>query len=687
MASTPSEDALFQLSPEDLGQLKVSVATGTPKPLTTAPAVTSVITARELQAMGAQDIGEALETVPGLHVSNGSFQYGPRYFIRGIASSYNPQTLVLVNGLPMTSLFVGDRGERLPAAYSLPVKLVKRIEIIRGPGSALYGADAFAGVINIITKGPDDIDGGQASLSYGSFATLRSSLLQSAKLGQVHGLFSISSLRTQGDNVIIKADAQTGIDATGLGAPASLAPGDAALGARNYDLRADLRWQDFRLRLNWMTAWGTGTGQGINAALDPDSHFTHHRGSIDLGWKKDLNHNWQLETRSSYLYGDFENPGSINLFPPGAFFGSFPNGMIGKPALYEENARFGLTARYFGWHDHTLTLGGGFFWGDIFKTTDINNYRLIPGSPLPQPRSGLTDVSDTPAVFQPENQRTNYYVLAQDEWRLSDSWELTAGVRHDHFSDVGDATNPRLALVWKASSDLTGKLLYGEAFRAPAFFELYGTDNPVALGNPTLKPEKLRNLGLALSWKPRDDLSWDVNLYEFHIRDFIDFLEDANQTTYTARNAGHILGRGVETQLRYQLRADLLLLANYSIQRTRNEDTDSPLGLAPRQQAYGRVTWHIGSLGQLSGQLNWIGKRLRQQQDSRADLAGYTTVDVILRRHWRSGFDAALIGRNLAAATVLEPSRAPGPNQLQPALPYDLPQAGRSITLSLSSRW
>ena len=133
----------------------ISIATGRSKPITKAPAVATIITAKQIAESGARTIDEVLETVPGLHVSYSSTRLSPIYSIRGIHTDKNPQVLMLLNGVAMTQLYFGDRGPR----SSLPVQAISRIEIIRGPGSAVYGADAFAGVINVITKSADDYDG------------------------------------------------------------------------------------------------------------------------------------------------------------------------------------------------------------------------------------------------------------------------------------------------------------------------------------------------------------------------------------------------------------------------------------------------------------------------------------------------------------------------------------------------
>lgn len=680
-----AQEDLLALPFEDLARLQVNIATGTPRELASAPATATVITARELEAIGARDIGDALEAVPGLHVSNSSLQYAPRYFIRGITSTYNPHTLVLVNGLPQTSLILGDRGEHLPNLYSLPVQMLERIEIIRGPGSALYGADAFAGVINLITKSPLDHEGTDVTVSAGSFGTRRGSVLQSLRGAGASALFSAAWLQTDGDpDAIITHDAQSNIDDLGLAPPASLAPGPVPMRARALDLRGDIMAGDFRIRLGWMQATDTGAGAGLADALDPGSRSRHNRGHADIGWRNDTWRDaWRLEARASYLYGSNENP-RVTLYPAGAFFGAFPDGMWASPNVYEENARLDLNSEFRGREDHLVRLGTGFYWGDLFRTTTTNNYLL--GGPVPAPRPVPTDVSDTPAVFEPENQRTSYYAFAQDEWTLARDWNLTSGLRWDRYSDVGGTVNPRLSLVWNTTPNLTSKLLYGEAFRPPSMFELYGTNNPVSLGNPDLKPEKLRSAELAFAWRPLPTLSWETSLYALEIHDFIDFVNDPGQPTFTARNNSTVKGKGLETELRQQVSGALEWLVNYSSQRTRN-DHGVPLGLAPREEAYLRATWKVGDSWQVVPQVNWIGERARQAGDNRPPLAGYATADLTLRQVTGRRLDIDVVVRNLADADVREPSRGPGPGQSQAGIRDDLPQQGRSVSLEVSAHW
>ncbi|MDC0663647.1 TonB-dependent receptor plug domain-containing protein [Marinobacter sp. SS21] len=686
--ATATIQDISTLSLEELMGLQVRIATGTPKSLVRAPAVASVITAEELEAMGVQDIDEALELVPGLHVSHGSFIYASRYYIRGIVSNFNPHTLVLINGIPKSSLFLGDRGQRMMARAGFPVKMVERIEIIRGPGSAVYGADAFAGVINIITKAPEDLDGGEASLAYGSFDSGYSFLRRALDAGPVQGVFSIAYNQSNGDDPTIEADQQSNLDAL-LGTSASLAPGPVNMGYRNFDLRTDLLWSQFRLRMAYRQD-RVETAQGINDNLDPDSRFEHHHGMADLTWHAPEFHpDWELDTQLSYLYSDFRNPTRFQQFPPGTDFslvgggGPFPEGVLQTPELTEENARLDMAAVYWGWEKHRLRLGTGYFWGDIVETKDATNFMLsATGFPTPIP---LTDTSDTLGAFLPENQRTSYYGFVQDEWTFAPNWELTTGVRYDHYSDFGDTVNPRLALVWTTTPWLTTKLLYGEAFRTPAFFELHARSNPVALGNPDLEPETLKSTELAFTFTPSASWALDLNLYQYRIDDLIDFVADPGGT-FTAQNSGRVRGRGVETELRYQLADTAQLLLNYSYQRTRDQDGE-PLGLTPNSDASLRLNWQPRPAWQLTPSVVWVGSSERAAGDARAKLDGYTTLDLNIRRLLSDNVTLNLQARNVFDADVREASRGPEQGQLAPSIPNDLPQPGRSLVFQAILRW
>jgi outer membrane receptor protein involved in Fe transport len=659
------EEALLQIYGDEE---MISIATGSRRPIAKAPAVASVITAEDIKAIGATDLDEVLETVPGLHVARSFTGYNPIYTFRGIYSDFNPQVLVLINGIPITNLFFGDRNQ---IWGGMPVEAIARIEVIRGPGSALYGADAFAGVINIITKTKQDIEGTEVGVRPGSFDTWDAWALH----GGIWGGFDVAAILeyhdTDGSGEIIDADAQTAFDRI-FGTSASLAPGPVNLQRENFDARLDVARGDWRLRAGLQRRRDWGNGAGVAQALDPNNRFASDRWNVDLTYHNpEFAENWDVTAQLSYFDTSEEVERNLVLFPPGTDLGRgvFPEGVIGNPEVFERHARFNTSAFFKGFERHVLRVGTGFNYGDIYKVRETKNFGPDPatGELLP-PGSPVVDVTDTPFVFLREGNRKNYFFFLQDEWKFANDWELTAGVRYDHYSDFGDAINPRFALVWQTRYDLTTKLLYGRAFRAPSFAELGNINNPVALGNPNLEPETIQSLELAFDYRPTDKLRLGLNLFGYQWDDIIQF-------TPVAQNTGEQIGYGLELEADWQPTRTLRLLGNYSYQRSIDEATDEDAGNAPHHQIYLRADWEFLPDWHFNSQINWIIDRDRVVGDNRPDIDDYSLVDLTVRRknikdHWEIAFAV----RNLFDSDAREPSPA------NPVLiPNDLPLAGRSF--------
>ncbi|MCU7811394.1 MAG: TonB-dependent receptor plug domain-containing protein, partial [Candidatus Thiodiazotropha sp. (ex Notomyrtea botanica)] len=185
-------------------------ATGSAKPVFLAPSVASVITKEEIEAMGATTLDEVLETVPGLHVYNSSSpNYQTQWSIRGIHTNASPQVLLLINGQSVQDLHQGGR----PSKFLLPVNMISRVEVIRGPGSAVHGADAFAGTINVITKDGQEIDGSQGGVRGGSFSRRDAWVQHGGQYGGWDLAVNIDIMKSDGDDSrIIERDLKTTLD-------------------------------------------------------------------------------------------------------------------------------------------------------------------------------------------------------------------------------------------------------------------------------------------------------------------------------------------------------------------------------------------------------------------------------------------------------------------------------------------
>lgn len=666
---------------EDLTQVYgnqdfVSLATGGRQPVASAPAAATVITAQDIEAMGATDLDQVLETVPGLHVSYSPLAYNPLYIIRGIYSQYNPQVLMMINGIPITDMYVGDRSL---GWGGMSVKGIARIEVIRGPGSALYGADAFAGVINIITKTASQINGGEAGVGAGNFKA-RNAWVQYGKQGDWEGAFSLELHSSGGQRRNIDADAQTSLDSL-FGSNASLAPGAVNTQRDALDLRLDLARGDWRGHMGYQGRRNIGTGAGIAQALDPQGTIDSDRYNADLTYDNPKHsEHWGITAQLSYFETRLKT--DLTVFPPGAFGNAFPAGMIATPERAERHFRLGGSALYSGRVWHKLRFGVGTDFVDLYKIRETANFDAtlapFPGSPPP-----VLDVSGDPSlVYIQPHDRTVYYGFIQDEWAFASDWELTAGVRYDHYSDFGNTWNPRLALVWQTSYNLTSKLLYGRAFRAPAFAELYNINNPVALGNPSLDPETIDTLELAWDYRVTSTVQTSLNLFYYKMRDIIRFVPDPAATTSTAQNTSSQTGYGLELTASWKVADALRLSGNYAHQQNTDKLTDKDAGHAPHHQLYLRGDWAFLPDWNFNTQLKRIAKRDRAAGDPRPQIDDYTSVDATIRRtHLWGAWDIAASVRNVLDADAREPSPAPG------FIRNDLPLPGRNYFLELSYRY
>jgi iron complex outermembrane receptor protein len=657
----------------------VSIATGTVQSLQRAPAVASVITAEDIASMGAQNLDEVLESVPGLHVSRASVRYAPIYILRGITGGQtNPQTLILQNGIPVTTLFNGDRGS---AWIDVPVENIARVEVIRGPGSALYGADALAGVINVITKTAADTPGSEAGGGMGSFDGWKAWLQHGGSLGAFELAAYLHVGSTNGSGATIESDAQTRNDLR-FGTHASRAPGPVNTGHENVDASLNLSRDNWRLRAGYKLRDELETGAGVNAALDPSSAGRAEIINADLSWlDANFGQNLELGLLASYQHYAFTYPNYLMLLPPGTQLasGTFPDGVIGSPNQWERQYRLSAHANYTGFKTHALRLGLGHDDLDLYKTRTYKNYLISPtGQTLWT--GPVIDYSDIQPFMRPQQRQIDYLYL-QDEWRYAPDWTLTAGLRHDRYSDFGSTTNPRLALVWNASYALTAKLLYGEAFRAPAFNEQYGL-NVVLNGNPDLQPETIKTLEAAFSWQTSKDKRVNLNLFHYKLRDIIRLVANPTPTPgSTYQNTGSQQGNGLELEVLWDIGRDLRLSGNYAWQRSIDEATDHDAGHAPHHHLYLRADWTYADHWSLSPQLNWVADRQRTAGDTRPPIHDYITLDLAVHgSRLAKDWNLAIILRNLFDADAREPSLAPG------LIANDLPLAGRSLLVELRYR-
>jgi iron complex outermembrane receptor protein len=228
--------------------------------------------------------------------------------------------------------------------------------------------------------------------------------------------------------------------------------------------------------------------------------------------------------------------------------------------------------------------------------------------------------------------------------------------------------------VWDVNKQVTTKLLYGKAFRAPSFSEQGNQNNPVLLGNKDLKPETINTFEWAIDYRPMSSLRTAVNVYYYEIKDLIAAVPDVGKPSATFRNSGNQHGYGSEFEWNWQASEQWSVSGNYAWQRAINQQTHDRVTYVPEHHVFVAVDWQFLPQWQLQPQINWVGQRVLATTDNRA-LQDYQTVDLTLRgKKLFNHLNVTASVRNLLDAK----------NNLEPAptsLPQNIPMSGRLFYL------
>lgn len=656
-----TDSSLLDMSLEELTKVKVIIATGTEQTIEEAPSVVTVVTADDIKKAGATNLAEVLETIPGVHIRYNHFGFRPLIRMRGSPST---QTLLMVNGNPMKDLVwafgIFWKG--------IPTSAIERVEVIRGPGSALYGADASAGVINVITKTASRIEDTEVGARVGSFDT-RTAWMQTG--GEWQGFemgLTAEFSTTDGHDPDIDIDGQTRLDNI-YDSNASLAPDEAHYGWDNQDIRFSMANEHWRFLASYMKHDDLETGMTGAGNLDPVTSADDERYDVDLIYKNDhFRKNWGLEAKLHYQDLNYSSGDGFQENPPGATFadGTYPDGLINHMDSSERQLHFATSGLYSGFRDHKVRLGAGYKWQDLYEVEQQRNFGQGPdGNTLP-PGGPIVDVSDTPYAFAPEKTRRIRHFFIQDVWSISDDWQLTMGARYDHYSDFGDTVNPRLALIWNTTEQLTTKLMYGEGFRAPSFQELYA-DTSRTLANSNLDPEESETLELSFTYQASKTLDVGMSIFSFEITDFIR-AQPSGQSRPQFQNTGKHEVVGVELEASWQVSKHLKISGNYTYRDP--DDNEFRVAEEPEQDAYLRSDWQFAPGWHWNMQANWVADRERPDNDSRSDIDDYIVADTTLRYNGLDRWEFAASIRNLFDEDARE--------QTGRSIPNDLPRPERN---------
>jgi iron complex outermembrane receptor protein len=410
------------------------------------------------------------------------------------------------------------------------------------------------------------------------------------------------------------------------------------------------------------------TGAGV---LDPVTRASDSRYNVDLFYNDaTFSKNWGLDAELRYQHLDYTSGDGFQERPPGYTDGTdvYPEGILNLMRSAERRINAEVSGLYTGISSHTVRLGAGHTWQDLYSVEQFINSGIGPNGIALPPGGPLVNVSDTPYAFAPEKIRNIDYLFLQDVWAISDDLELTAGARYDDYSDFGGTFNPRLALVWENSDSLTTKLMYGQAFRAPSYQELFA-DTSFAQANADLDPERSQTIDLAFAYTATKDLRLNLNLFNFAQRDLIRAVGSPRQF----QNTGDHTIRGIELEAQWQVVRTIRIAGNYTY---RHQDNSEYRAIdEPDQDAYLRLDWGFQPEWNWNLQTNWIGQRTRATTDTRPPVEAYFITDTTIRYAHIDNWEFAASVRNLFDVDAREYTGA--------SIANDLPLAERHFYTEL----
>jgi iron complex outermembrane receptor protein len=629
-----------------------------PRTVSKSPAIMSVITARQIKQMGFRTLTDVLDTVPGFHISMD--ETGEREIaVRGVLDNNSQKIRVLIDGHSINDPW---RGGAMWNFDDLPVENIKKIEVIRGPGSALYGRNAFLAVVNIITKDTKDIDGFQLTTSGATFDTQNYNVLFGREYGdlKISGFFDY--VDTEGFSEIIEQD-KIFQDSS------SQSPGRSHNRKEKADLNLKLSYKNLEVKGKYMKKRRKDY-IGIGNALNKDTELRDTYIFSELIYNLSLGDKLDMITKVYYDQYNF-NP-LFEQRPDGfvdQYARPFPDGIEGQLRFKQWTIGFENQLNYKVFERNELTFGVQYEWihqGDIHYGT---NFNPLDFSPL----STFTDFSDT-LPFTRRATRQIWALYLQDEWNITKDIDLTVGVRHDQFTRFGGTTNPRFGLIWRFIEDAHLKLLFATAFRAPNFQEMFLTNNPQREGDPNLDPEKINTYEVGLGYNFTKNVRGNINYFFNRIRDRI--ILDTDPTPDKFKNKGGARILGVEAEVKADFGSDNYAYANYAFQKAADTDRNR-LPDVPVHKA--NLGVNVGFWKYANAHLNTVisGPRPREDGDTRADLPSYALVNL------------TLIGRNLIDNFEIRGSifnlfdkdyKDPAPKD---TVPTDYPQPERSLMIEL----
>ena len=586
-----STEADTQTSSYLMDQVVVT-ATKTENNLATAPASMSVITSDEILSQPNTNLNDIVKQAVGVEgMKNGGRGGREMISIRGMDPSY---TMVMINGRKLSSSNAIVRGNDFDLA-TIPQDNIERIEIIRGPMSALYGSEALGGVVNVITKQPDNEWRSSLSADYSrptgsnhGGGEYRTGLNTGGALVDDELFLNLSVSKASRDAwTPYAADSSVDYDRTEVTALEEL---------DNLSLSANLNWL-------------------IN---------DHHTLDVDVTYSDDQRS--AINESSIRLVKSDQDVvrNSLAITHGGDFDWGQTQLRYSREDVELGDTDYDLNKDYINEINHSM---------DGYVSTDLENHRLTVGGDI-----RYTTLDNTRDLVESGEASVHQQALfVQDEWTLSDDWTLTYGTRMDHHENFGLHFSPRAYLVNTVTEQLTVKGGIGQAFKAPSMLQLseeyrFGSCRGTCWlqGSADLKPETSTSFEVSANYQEEH---WMVEgtLYRNEVdnliaRDLDNPIGDHDgMPVYTYHNVDSARIQGVELGGRLILTDEVSVKTDYAFTDAKDRTTGELLTVRPRQSASMRVDWQPIEKMTTFISATYSGT---QRLDKDTDIEGYTTASL-----------------------------------------------------------
>ena len=652
--SVPGVASLLNLSLEELMNITVVTATGSAQTINEAPSTMNVITSRQIRERGYEQLEDALRDIPGIDFIH-TYGYIPTLiYFRGMYGAENLRALLMIDGIPENNI-IGSNDMAGPA-YSL--HNVERIEVIWGPASALYGTNAFGGVINIITRKGSDLNGFQYQKGFGTFNTS----VNRARFGIHKNNWDISisgSLYSTDGPKFKNRDPNY----------------SASYVDKAYSVNTIISYDFKKMKLtlggriyNTPMGWGTFLNSPtVFLRLPPQGYG--NSGILGLVARDVRGEKSGLEepySRTFYVQNEYKPSEKFNILArfvyretgisersyayitlDGRKLYRVPTASYSNRVLGEVMSNYNLGKQF------TLSAGIQFYQDNIEHgsrgiNVDSTTVYLLDG------RDTLLNLN---ATFKPRlyDIRNTFGSYAQFVWntKLLKKTSFTLGARYDNNTYYGNPLSPRVAIVSQPTDKFTFKLLFGTAFRAPTNTEIYQ-----APAGFTLKTEKIRTYEMNLIYRLTPAVLAQLNSFRNELRDVIVLNNLGSQQP--DKNPGKININGLEAKLDLSMNG-FNGFVNFTYQHAVGENYLT--GIKRNTPGIARVkgnlggTLHVRELFNLNLTGNWVGKRQVPITDPYGPVKGYflTNMTLSTERLFDRRISASISVRNLFNTTYLDP--------------------------------